>query len=61
MFLILLCRKMSTIAETERFITLRKEEEALWNVMAEKYKIRYLLTLSLIFLKSCLLSFEDSF
>ena len=30
---------MSNVAETERFNALWEEEEALWNVKAEKYKL----------------------
>ena len=32
-------KKMSKVAETERFIAVWEEEEALWNVKAEKNKI----------------------
>lgn len=32
-------KKMSKVAETERFIAVQEEEEALWNVKAEKYKL----------------------
>ena len=32
-------KKMSKVAETERLIAVQEEEEALWNVKAEKNKI----------------------
>ena len=31
---------MNKVVETEKFIALWEEEEALWNVKSEKYKIR---------------------
>ena len=33
-------RKKTRLSETERFIELWHEEESLWNILSENYKIR---------------------